>query len=171
LRFEDGFLPSTLVALGRFEKAYGLIGDYWYSFERVPSLSCVEAGKDERAIRTRSRRVTNPCVTLTEAGKQNGKDLDIPEIAEPHLALLADIDAPSHYEDDATRVAGSALELRLVSSEGGKLVSFWEAPRFQIPTFPPFTIGKGGWAKTSYTAEHAPRPNPIQFVLDAMDGV
>ena len=142
-----------------------------YSFERVPSFSCVEAGKDERAIRTRSKRVPNPCVTLTEAGKQNGKDLDIPEIAEPHLELLADIDAPSHYEDDATRVAGSALELDFLSSEGGKLGSFWEAPRFQIPTFPPFTIGKGGWAAKTVQSRTPPRPNPIQFVLDAMEGV
>ena len=167
--FASGFIPSTLVALGRFEKAYGLVGDDWYSFERVPSAACIESGKDERAILRRNPRVPNPCVTLTIAGRRSGKDLNIPEIAESYLKLLTDRDAFSGRTDNVV-VAGSILELRLMSDEGGKLVSFWEAPYFQAPIFPPFTLGKGGWATDRFQAEHTAKPDVVEFVLDALNG-
>jgi hypothetical protein len=86
----DGYVPRTLVALGRFEKAYGLIADDWYSFERVSGAACAEAGKDERAVRRRNPREPDPCVTQTKIGRRIGLRLNMPEIAESHLLLLAD---------------------------------------------------------------------------------
>jgi hypothetical protein len=161
----DGFVPKTLVAIGRFEKAYGLIADDWYSFERVSGAACAEAGKDERAVR-RFLHNPNPCVTLTRIVSRR---MNTPDIAEPHLRLLADQEAPSHHEIDGTVFASSTLELRLVSKEGNQLVSFWEAPYFRVPVFPPL-LGKDGWARDWFAAEHAPRPDVVHFVLDALDG-
>jgi hypothetical protein len=138
----DGFVPKTIVAIGRFEKAYGLIADDWYSFERVPSAACAEAGKDERAVRQQFLHEPNPCVKLTKIGSAR---MMFPNIAEPHLRLLADREAPSHHEIDGTVFASSTLELRLVSKEGNQLISFWEAPYFRVPVFPPL-LGKDGWS-------------------------
>jgi hypothetical protein len=165
----DGYVPKTIVALGRFEKAYGLIADDWYSFERVPGAACAEVGNDERAVRRRNPREPNPCVLLTKIGRRDGRRLNMPEIAEPHLRLLADRDAPSHHEIDRTTFASSTLELRLVSKEGSQLVSFWEAPYFHVPVFPPL-LSKDGWFRDWFAAEHTPRPDIIQLVLDALDG-
>jgi hypothetical protein len=162
----DGFVPKTIIALGSFEKAYGVIGDYWYSFERVPGAACDEAGKDERAIRQKYLHDPNPCVTLT---KMYNVRMNTPNIAEPHLRLLADREAPSHHETDQTVFASSTLELRLVSKEDNQLVSFWEAPYFRIPVFPPLLL-KNGWSTGWFEAEHAPRPDVVHFVLDALSG-
>jgi hypothetical protein len=162
----DGFVPKTIIALGAFEKAYGVIGDYWYSFERVPGAACDEAGKDERAIRQKYLHDPNPCVTLTKIVR---RDSLLPDIAEPHLRLLADREAPSHHETDGTVFASSTLELRLVSKEGNQLASFWEAPYFRVPVFPPLLL-KSGWSTDWFAAEHAHRPDVVHFVLDALSG-
>jgi hypothetical protein len=94
--------------------------------------------------------------------------LNMPEIAEPHLRLLADADAPSHHQSNRGVYASGTLELRLVSDEGNRLVSFWEAPYFDVPAFPPILILGKGWRKESFEADHAPRPDVIKFVLDAL---
>ncbi|MGY4475740.1 hypothetical protein [Bradyrhizobium sp. USDA 3364] len=126
-----------MVALGLFEKAYGVIGDDWYSIERADSAPCVEAGKDERAVRRRDPREPNPYLKLTKIERRDDLRLTIPQIAEPHLRLLSDRYAPSHREIDKTIFANSTLELRLVSEQGSQLVSFWEAPYFRVPGVPP----------------------------------
>jgi hypothetical protein len=165
----EGYVARAMVALGRFETAYGLIGDDWYRFERVPSTACAEAGKDERAVRRRDWREQDPCVTLTKLGRRDGRQLNMPEIAEPQLRLLSDGDAPSRHQSDGTTFSSSTLELRLVSKDSSQLVAFWEAPYFRVPLFPPFW-GSEGWFKDWFAPEHAPRPDAIQFVLDALNG-
>jgi transposase len=40
----------------------------------------------------------------------------------------SDADAPSHHQSDRGVYASGTLELRLVSDEGNRLVSFWDAP-------------------------------------------
>jgi hypothetical protein len=163
----DGVVPKTLVVLGRFEKAYGHIGDEWYYFERMPGTACAETHYDVRML-DRMREPT-PCVSTTKTGRRMGfRQLNMPEIVEPHLLLLADADAPSHHENKEGGVfMSSTLELRLVSGQGNQLVSFWEAPYFDVPTFPPM-INLDGWFKVSSAADHAPRPTVVKFVLDAL---
>ncbi|WP_152977377.1 hypothetical protein [Bradyrhizobium pachyrhizi] len=165
----DGYVPKTMVALGLFEKAYGVIGDDWYSVERVNSAACVDAGKDERAIRNRNPNEPNPCMRLTKIERRDTLRLNAPQIAEPHLRLLADRDAPSHREIDRTAFASSTLELRLVSQQGSELVSFWEAPYFRVPSIPPL-LGRAGWSRGWFVGEHTPRPDIAQFVRDALHG-
>jgi hypothetical protein len=163
----DGLVAKTLVVLGRFEKAYGLIGDDWYYFERTPGTPCAETQYDVRML-LRLREPT-PCVSATKVGRRVGRQLNMPEVAEPHLRLLADADAPSHHESDKGGIfASSTLELRLVSGEGNKLVSFWEAPYFDAPVFPPILILREGWFREPFAADHAPRPDVVKFVLDAL---
>ena len=107
-----------------------------------------------------------PCISVTRVGRRF--DLT-PQIAEAHLRLLDDRSAPSHRENGNVIFAGSTLELRLVSQQGNQLVSFWEAPYFEVPTFPPAMVGANGWVKRQFEAEHAPRPKPLDFVLNALD--
>jgi hypothetical protein len=59
------------------------------------------------------------------------------------------------------------LELRLISGESNQLVSFWEAPYFTVPTFPPL-LTLDGWFKASSATDHSPRPEVVKFVLDAL---
>jgi hypothetical protein len=61
----------------------------------------------------------------------------------------------------------STLELRLVSAQANQLVSFWEAPYFDVPIFPPM-INLDGWFKVSSATDHTPRPTVVKFVLDAL---
>jgi hypothetical protein len=163
----DGVVPKALVVLGRFEKAYGMIGGDWYYFERTPGTPCAETHYDVRML-DRLRELT-PCVSATKTGRRTGfRELNMPEVAEPHLLLLADRNAPSHHENKAGGTfMSSTLELRLVSDQGNQLVSFWEAPYFDIPIFPP-TINLDGWFKVSFAAGHTPRPEVVKFVLDAL---
>lgn len=160
-------LAKTLVAIGAFEKAYGLNGDDWYSVERTPGTACPETLDDLREI----GRSSGPpsCVSATKIGRRRGfRQLNLPEIAEPYLLLLADGDAPSHHTNEAGGVfASSTFELRLVSDQGNQLVSFWEAPYFDIPAFPPGLTGDG-WFKVSLGADHSPRPDVLRFVLDGV---
>ncbi|WP_298106427.1 hypothetical protein [Bradyrhizobium sp.] len=164
----DGVVPKTLVVLGRFEKAYGLVGDDWYYFEQTPGSVCVDTHYDKRML-DRMRGAV-PCVSATKTGRRKAfRQLNMPEIAEPHLLLLADADAPLHHESDTREIfASSTLELRHVSDSGNKLVSFWEAPYFDVPVFPPILILGKGWFRTSFAADHAPRPDVVKFVLDAL---
>jgi hypothetical protein len=164
----DGVVPKTLVVLGRFEKAYGLVGDDWYYFERTPATGCVDTHYDMRMLLRMRGPV--PCVSATKTEQRRAfRQLNIPEIAEPHLLLLADANAPLHHESgQGETFASSTLELRLVSDAGNKLVSFWEAPYFDIPVFPPILILGKGWFRGSFAAEHAPRPDVVKFVLDAL---
>lgn len=163
-----GAVARTLVELGRFEKAYGLIGDDWYSFERPSGSTCAETEDNARVLRRRDDpREPTECVTATRIGSQFTL---MPQIAEPHLCLLTDRAAPSHRESNGKIYAGSTFELRLVSRENNQLVSFWEAPYFDVPAFPPVLVvreGKG-WIKKAFEADHAPRPEPTKFVLDAL---
>jgi hypothetical protein len=163
----DGVVPKTLVVLGRFERAYGHIGDEWYSFERTPGTVCAETQYDARML----DRMRDPvaCVSATKTGRRMGfRQLNLPEILEPHLLLLADADAPSHHQNKAGGIfMSSTWELRLVSGQGNQLVSFWEAPYFDVPIFPPM-VNLDGWFKVSSEADHAPRPKAVKFVLDAL---
>ena len=163
----DGWVAKTLVVLGRFEKAYGFVGDDWYSFERTPGTTCPETHYDERLLR--QLREPTPCLSATKTGRRMGlRGLNMPEIAEPHLLLLADANAPSHHENKVGGIfSSSTLELRLVSDQGNQLVSFWEAPYFDVPLFPPL-ITRDGWFRVSVAADHAPRPDVVRFVLDAL---
>lgn len=165
----DGHVPKAMVALGLFEKAYGVIANDWYSVERVDSPACVDAGKDERAIRNRNPNQPDPCLKLTKIERRDTLRPNIPQIAEPHLRLLVDRDAPSHREIDKTVFAGGTLELRLVSEAGSELVSFWEAPYFRVPSIPPL-LGREGWLRGWFAGEHTPRPDTVQFVRDALRG-
>lgn len=160
-------VPKALVALGRFDKAYGVLGDEWYSFERAQDAACTEERYDARLL-DRMRGPT-PCVTATKTGRRMGfKQLILPEIAEPYLLLLTDANAPSHHESGAREIfMSSTLELRLVSGQGDQLVSFWEAPYFDVPLFPP-RLTLDGWFKASTAADHAPRPAVMKFVMDAL---
>jgi hypothetical protein len=104
----DGVVPKTLVVLGRFEKAYGHIGDEWYYFERMPDTVCAETHFDVRML-DRMREPT-PCVSATKTGRRMGfRQLNMPEIVEPRLLLLADADAPSHHENKAGGSSRAAL--------------------------------------------------------------
>jgi hypothetical protein len=168
-----GSISKRLVELGRFGKAYGLVGDDWYSFERARDPACIEYRYDDRKPRARDPLQPtgvhplepSPCVSVTRVGRRF--DLT-PQIAEAHLRLLDDRSAPSHRESEGITFASSTLELRLVWEQGDQLVSFWEAPYFKVPTFPPTMVGANGWVREWFEAEHAPRPNPVNFVLDAL---
>jgi hypothetical protein len=164
----NGYVPKALVALGRFEKAYGRIGDDWYYFERTPGAVCPENHYDVRMLDRMSQSV--PCVLGTKTGGRAGfRQLNIPEIAEPRLLLLADRGAPSHYQHEAGRPCTSnTLELRLVSDQGNQLVSFCEIPYFEVPMFPP-NLNLDGWFKVSAAASYARRPEAVRFVLDALN--
>ncbi|MEK9283427.1 MULTISPECIES: hypothetical protein [unclassified Bradyrhizobium] len=165
-----GSIAKTLVGLGRFEKAYGLIGDDWYSFERIPGSVCAEPHYDALSLhRQDEARESTACVSATKLGRRFAAT---PQIAEPHLRLLTDAAAPSHHQSGGKVYAGDTLELRLVSEEGDQLVSFWEAAHFDVPAFPPILVnGEKGWIKKSFAADHAPRPEPTKFVLDALGDV
>lgn len=159
----NGYVSKALVALGRFEEAYGRIGDEWHHFERTPSIACPENRYDVRMLDRMSQPV--PCVSATKTGRRVGfRELNIPEIAEPRLLLLADRDAPSHYRSDTT----NTLELRLVSNQANQLVSFWEIPYFEVPVFPP-NLNLDGWFKVSAAAGYARRPEAVKFVIDALN--
>jgi hypothetical protein len=163
----DGVVPKTLVVLGRFERGFGRIGDEWYYFERMPGTVCAE---NHYGVRMLDRmRGSTPCVSTTKTGRRAVfRKLNMPEIVEPHLLLLADANAPSHYESKSGGIfASSTLELRLVSDQGNQLVSFWEAPYFNVPKFPPM-ITLDGWFKVWSTADHTHRPVVVKFVLDAL---
>ncbi|WP_456623488.1 hypothetical protein [Bradyrhizobium sp. P5_C12] len=164
----NGYVPKALVALGRFEKAYGRIGDEWYYFERTPGIVCPENHYDVRMLDRMSQPV--PCVSATKTGRRVGfRELNIPEIAEPRLLLLADRDAPSHYQHEAGRpYTSNTLELRLVSDQANQLVSFWEIPYFEVPMFPP-NLNLDGWFKVSAAAGYARRPEAVKFVIDALN--
>jgi hypothetical protein len=166
-----GSVARTLVDLGRFERAYGLIADDWYSFERPPGSTCTETQDSARPLRRQDDlRGSTACITATKIGSQHKL---MPQIDEPHLRLLTDRAAPSHHESNRGVYASSTLELRLVSGENNQLVSFWEIPYFDVPVFPPILIireGKG-WVRESFEGSHPPSPEPIKFVLDAIDGV
>jgi len=108
-------------------------------------------------------------VTITKVGQQSFRSLNIPDIAEPHLSLLADGEAPHHLKAGRDIFSNSTLELRLDSRGDSQLVSFWEAPYFQAPLFPPVLTGDG-WSTQPYEAAHAPRPDHVQFVKDALEG-
>jgi hypothetical protein len=160
----DGHVPKALVALGRFERAYGHLGDEWYYFERTPGTVCAEDHYDARMLDRMRKPLT--CVSATKTGRRVGfRELNIPEIAEPRLLLFADRDAPSHYPNDTT----NTLELRLVSDQANQLISFWETPYFTIPMFPP-NLNLDGWFKVSVAAGHTRRPEEVKFVIDALNG-
>lgn len=165
----NGYVPKALVALGRFEKAYGHIGDEWYYFERTPGTVCAEDHYDVRMLDRMGQPV--PCVSATKTGRRVGfRELNIPEIAEPRLLLLADRDAPSHYQHKAGRpYTINTLELRLVSDQANQLVSFWEIPYFEVPMFPP-NLNLDGWFEVSTAAGYARRPEAVKFVIDALNG-
>jgi hypothetical protein len=163
----DGVVPKTLVVLGRFEKTYGLIGDDWYYFERTPETACADTHYDVRMLLR--MRGPIPCVSATKTGRRRDfRQLNMPEIAESHLLLLADADAPHHHENKAGGIfLSGTLELGLVSDQGNQLVSFWEAAYFDVPFYPPM-ITANGWFKVSLAADHTPRPEVVKFVLDAL---
>jgi hypothetical protein len=157
-------VPKTLVFLGQFEKAYGQIGDEWVYFEPMPGTVCAHTHYDV-SLPNRMREPT-PCVSMTKTGRRMGfRRLNVPEIAEPYLLLLTDMDAPSHHVSENGEV-GNTLELRLVSDQGNQLVSFWEAPYFDIPLFPPM-IGPNGWFKVP-SVDRMSSPAEVKFVLDAL---
>lgn len=64
----DGWVAKTLVALGKFERTYGWIGDEWYYFERTPGATCAETRYDVR-IRLREYAA---CVSATKTGRRMG---------------------------------------------------------------------------------------------------
>jgi len=163
----DGVVPKALVALGRFDKAYGPLGDEWYSFERTQDPACTEVRDDARLLDR--MRDPAPCVSATKTGRRMGfKQLILPEITEPYLLLLTDANAPSHHESGAREIfMSSTLELRLVSGQGNQLVSFWEAPYFDVPLFPP-RLTVEGWFRASIAADHTPRPAVLKFVTDPL---
>ncbi|WLB57899.1 hypothetical protein [Bradyrhizobium japonicum] len=160
----SGYVPKALLALGRFEKAYGRIGDEWYYFERTPGTVCAENHYDVSMLNRMRQPV--PCVSATKTGQRAGfRELNIPRIAEPRLLLFADRDAPSHYQSDTT----NTLELRLVSDQANQLVSFWEIPYFGVPMFPP-NLNLDGWFKVSAATDYTRRPEEVKFVIDALNG-
>jgi len=165
-----GSIAKMLVELARFEKAYGLLADDWYSFERISGSVCEEPRYDALASHTQDEaRQSNGCVSVTKVGRRFDH---MPRIAEPHLRLLSDKAAPSHHQRDGKVYAGATLELRLVSKEDSQLVSFWEEAYFDVPTFPPILLfAEKRWSKESFAADHASRPEPIKFVLDALGEV
>lgn len=162
-----GSIAKTLVGLDRFEKAYGMVGDDWYSYERIAGSTCIETQSDALSIsRQDEARQSTACVSAAKIGQRSAV---MPRIVEPHLRLLTDRAAPSHHESGGKVFAGDTLELRLVSKAGDQLVSFWEAAHFDVPAYPPIWLNfEKGWAKQSFTADHAPHPEPIKFVLDAL---
>ncbi|MBR0956386.1 hypothetical protein [Bradyrhizobium japonicum] len=162
-----GSIAKVLVELARFERAYGLIGDDWYSFERVAGSACAEPHYNALSLYRQDQvRKSTACVSVTKVGRRFDS---FPQIAEPHLRLLTDEAAPSRDQNGGRVYSSSTLELRLVSSDHNNLVSFWEAPYFDAPAFPPiFMYRDMDWSRESFRAEHLPHPEPIKFVLDAL---
>jgi hypothetical protein len=162
-----GSIARKLVELDRFERAYGLIGDDWYSFERVAGSACAEPHYNALSLyRQDETRKSTACVAVTKVGRR----FDIfPQIAEPHLRLLTDEAAPSRHQNGGTVYGSSTLELRSISRDHNTLVSFWEAPYFDAPAFPPiFMYREMEWWRRSFEGEHSRHPEPIKFVLDAL---
>jgi hypothetical protein len=160
-----GVLPKALVVLGQFERAYGLIHSDWYYFERTPGMDCAEIRSAKNMLDL--LRKETPCVTATKTDKrwQFGK-INMPEIAEPHLALLNGEQAPSHLENFmGGTFSNGALELRLVSGQNNQLVSFWEATWFWAPVL---RLTLDGWFKVMYAAGHPVHPDNLKFVLEAL---
>lgn len=162
-----GSIAKVLVELDRFERAYGLIGDDWYSFDRVAGSVCAEPRYDALSLyRQDETRKSTACVAVTKVGRRFDF---MPQIAEPHLRLLTDETAPSRHQNSGKLYLSSTLELRLVSKDHNQLVSFWKAPYFDAPVFPPiFMYRDKDWVRESFTAERTSRPEPIKFVLDAL---
>lgn len=165
-----GSIAKKLVKLDRFDRAYGLIGDDWYSFERVGGSACAEPHYDGLSLyRQDETRKSTACVSVTKVGRRFDT---FPQIAEPHLRLLTDEAAPSRHQNGGRVYVSSTLELRLISRDHNNLVSFWEAPYFEAPTFPPiFMYRDMHWWRESFEAGHSPHPEPIKFVLAALDNV
>jgi hypothetical protein len=165
-----GSIAKVLVELDRFERAYGLIGDDWYSFVRVAGSACAEPHYNALSLyREDETRKSTACVSVTKVGRRFDF---MPQIAEPHLRLLTDEAAPSHHQNSGKVFLSSTLELRLVSKDHNQLVSFWEAPYFDAPVFPPiFSYREKDWFREPFAAEHKPHPEPIRFVLDALGDV
>jgi hypothetical protein len=159
-----GSIAKALVELDRFEKAYGLIADDWYAFERIQGQICPDTHHDPLApARQNEARETTACVSVKKLGRYL-----MPQISEPHLRLLIDETAPSHHQS-ASGTTGRTLELRLVSKEANQLVSFWEVAYFDVPAFPPILVnGEKGWLREPFGVNHTPPPDPIKFVLDAI---
>ena len=161
-----GSIAKALVGLDRFEKAYGMVGDDWYSYERIAGSACIETQSDVLSITRQEARQSSACVSAAKIGRRFAVT---PQIAEPHLRLLTDQTAPSHHESGGKVFAGDTLELRLVSNAG-------DQTRFVLGASPPRSgvsadmaeFREKGWAKQSFTADHVPHPEPIKFVLDAL---
>lgn len=165
-----GSIAKKLVELDRFDRAYGLIGDDWYSFERVAGSACAEPHYNALSLYRQDETLkSTACVSVTKVGRR----FDIfPQIAEPHLRLLTDEAAPSRHQNGGKVFGSSTLELRLISRDHDNLVSFWEAPYFDAPAFPPiFMYRDMDWWRESFEAEHSPHPEPIKFVLAALGNV
>ncbi|MGX1167945.1 hypothetical protein AB7M16_004211 [Bradyrhizobium sp. USDA 372] len=159
-----GSIAKALVQLDRFEKAYGLVADDWYAFERIQGQVCPQSQHHPLDhARQNETRETTPCVSVKKLGRYL-----MPQISEPHLRLLIDGTAPSHHRS-ASGTTGRTLELRLVSKEASQLVSFWEVAYFDVPVFPPILVnGEKGWVREPFGTNRMPPPDPLKFVLDAI---
>jgi hypothetical protein len=156
------WVAKKVVAAGAFDQGYGRAGDNtWYLYERRPGAICPDP--TDRPLYEADKLKDTPCVI---ASKIDGE----PRVEATHLRLLHDREAPSHYRLPGGSIfADSVLELRWSSDAGGDLAAYWEKAYFEVPGFPPYLLGRKGFARDILSPDrYEPAPDPARFVLDAV---
>ncbi|MEN3376268.1 MAG: hypothetical protein V7604_1623 [Hyphomicrobiales bacterium] len=155
-------IARSLVESGLFQKAYAKWDrDDWIVYERRPNPDCPTPYNLLKNWYDNDRLAETPCITAAWSAE--------PELMEPHLRLLPDRYAPSHYAfgEGNSVVSGSTLELRLRVDGRDELVAYWEIPYFKVLAFPP-QVGSG-WVREVYAPrQFEKKPDPRTFVLDAI---